>query len=120
MTYRFNLSFTNDEYDLYDWLLHQKNSSGLIKDLLRAYRSGEQTAAPEPEQVTDTAKINALMRRFVGDDIENYGGESVFLKFNGAQVISNRVHSLYVMHPAEAAEVIKLVKEKYPIIGEML
>ena len=122
MTDRFNLSFTNDEHELYMWLQTQKNPSGLIKDLLRAYRNGEQSAAPktDAEPETDLTKINALMQNFVGEDVANYGGERNFLRYVDRQMLNNRVSMLMATHPEEASDVIKLAKEKYPLVGVLL
>lgn len=122
MTDRFNLSFTNEEHELYLWLQSQKNPSGLIKDLLRAYRNGEQAAAPkaDAQPANDPALIKALMQTFVGEDIEEYGGERIFLQYVDRQMLNNRVSLLMAAHPVEAAAVITATKERYPAVGVLL
>lgn len=122
MTDRFNLSFTNEEHELYLWLQSQKNPSGLIKDLLRAYRNGEQTAAPkaDAQPANDPVLIKALMQTFVGEDIEGYGGERAFLQYVDRQMLNNRVSLLMAAHPVEAAAVITATKERYPAVGVLL
>lgn len=120
MTDRFNLSFTNDEHELFVWLQNQKNASGLLKDLLRSYRNGEQSIVEKKEPETDQVIINALMRNFIGEDVENYGGEKAFLRYVGKPAMNRRVSMLMTAHPVEAASVIRAAKERYPLVGELL
>ena len=121
MTDRFNLSFTNDEHELFLWLQSQKNGSGLLKDLLRAYRNGEQkpASAAEPDGPSP-AVVNALLQTFIGEDIAGYGSEKQFLQYVNRQMINTRVSMLMTAHPVEAVAVIAAAKERYPTVGELL
>lgn len=118
MTDRFNLTFTNSEHDLYVQLVAEKNPSGLLKGLLKAYLNGDMEAqAEDAEPELNQALIEGLLMTFIGDDIENYQGESQFL----ANVdLRSRIRMLNVNHPKEADAVIALAKAKYPFVGAKL
>lgn len=122
MTDRFNLSFTNEEHELFVWLQSQKNASGLIKDLLRSYRKGEQSisAAADAEPANDPAIINALLRIFIGEDVDGYGGEKAFLRYVDKPAMNRRVSMLMAAHPVEAAAVLAAAKAKYPTVGAVM
>lgn len=122
MTDRFNLSFTNGEHDLFVWLQSQQNPSGLIKDYLKAKRNGEisDSITQEENKPDNSVLISSLLRSFIGDDVDAYGGEAVFLDNIDTQILNTRVSLLVAAHPNEADAVISLAKERYPVVGAKL
>lgn len=121
MTDKLNLTFTNEEHDLYLWLKDQPNASGLIKDLLKGYRNGgtRPSADPASEEPAE-AVIKSLVATFIGDDVREYGGERAFLDYVDEQMLSNRVARLMQAHPVEAVYVLAAAKKTYPAIGAKL
>lgn len=123
MTDRFNLTFSNDEHDLYLKVMALPQKTRIIKDLLRAYFDGNAPAAAvrdDPKDETDFALIGTLVGMTVGEDVTAYGGEYQFLQYVTAAMIQNRISSLRIQHPKEADEVISQIRRMYPKIGEKI
>lgn len=120
--HRINIGFGVNEDALYAQMKAEDNISRLLKNLYVAYKSGEQAAAPkaDAQPANDPALIKALMQNFVGEDIEGYGGERIFLQYVDRQMLNNRVSLLMAAHPVEAAAVITATKERYPAVGVLL
>lgn len=121
MTDKLNLSFPNDDHDLYLQVKSLKNPTQTIISLLRDYFNGgrAQHATTESGEPAE-AVIKSLVATFIGDDVREYGGERAFLDYVDEQMLSNRVARLMQAHPVEAVYVLEAAKKTYPVIGAKL
>lgn len=122
MTDKINLSFANDEHDLY---LYIKNTPGMTREMKAYARSrmqggdtpteaenqGEQTDAEHREQVRGIYELT------FGDIQEHYGTMRNFLRECGVSALKGRILNLRAHHPQEAADVLNLLRENHPEIG---
>lgn len=117
MSDRITFSFNNDEHDLYLFVKSTPGATREIKAFLRRWMQGRESPAEQERQADaeqQQERVAEIYELTFGDIAEHYGTMHVFLRECSLAAIKGRIQTLTANHPAEAAEVLQLLRSEYP------